>query len=977
MLSVANVRSAGGAASYFAKDNYYTSADADRSGLWVGKGAERLGLTGTVEARSFEAILRGELPDGGRIGHEGAARRAGTDLTFSLPKSWSMLALIGKDQRIVDAYREAVIETLQWAERNAAFMRVEQAGKERQVQTDNLIVALFQHDTNRNQEPNLHFHSVVANMTQGKDGTWKALRNDRLWQFNTLLNAMTMARFRVEVEKLGYRVGEVGKHGNFEAAGIDREAVMAFSTRRQEVLEARRGSGLEAGVIATLATRSAKGQDVDRDALMSQWQERAWGLGLDLVGMVRDAHERSSLMAIAARNAAHDRPSIAQRGKVIVLELAERLGIREGDPLVPARIHLRPTQEIAAAHAVASAVRHLSEREAAFKATDLAKAALDIGLPTTMPLIERRIGQLADQGALSKGRGTMQGWLTTTDAVALESRMLAEIGKGQGAATPIIPMDEAGRQLQASASLNFGMQLNAGQEAAGRMILLSTNRIVAVQGVAGAGKSTLLRPTAQILSEHGKRVIGLGVQNTLVRMLERDTGIPSMTLHRFLGQHRALLDGNASKAELAEARVSYRDTALVLDEASMVSTRDQDRLVRLANVLEVDRLVLIGDPKQLGAVEAGKPFALALAVGTETARMDTNLRARSESLKLAQAAAQQGRTGDAMEHLKDHIVEVSENCAVVAAERWLSLPPAERERTGIYVSGRQLCDEVNAAVQTGLAANGEIGPDKTALTVLSRVNATREELRQVRTYALGMVLEVATRQSRQNLAKGRYDVLKVDADKGTIELRDTDGHRHTFLPSRIGMRADNQALQLHERKALTVYKGDTIRWTANDHQRGLINADRATVTAIADNRLTVRTSAGMDQKLETGDPMLARIDLAYALNAHMAQGLTSDKGIAVMDSQTRKLLSARNFLVTITRLRDELTLIVDNRDKVELGIGRNSGDKTSALEVTERLGAAAAKGQAAGKAPAPEPKGKEPPELERTITKVVPFEMGI
>jgi len=77
------------------------------------------------------------------------------------------------------------------------------------------------------------------------------------------------------------------------------------------------------------------------------------------------------------------------------------------------------------------------------------------------------------------------------------------------------------------------------------------------------------------------------------------------------------------------------------------------------------------------------------------------------------------------------------------------------------------------------------------------------------------------------------------------------------------------------------------------------------------------------------------------------------------------------------RLRDELTLIVDNRDKVELGISRNPGDKTSALEVTERLGAAAAEGQAAGKAPAPEPKGKEPPELERTITKVVPFEMGI
>jgi hypothetical protein len=109
----------------------------------------------------------------------------------------------------------------------------------------------------------------------------------------------------------------------------------------------------------------------------------------------------------------------------------------------------------------------------------------------------------------------------------------------------------------------------------------------------------------------------------------------------------------------------------------------------------------------------------------------------------------------------------------------------------------------------------------------------------------------------------------------------------------------------------------------------------------------------------------------------MAQGLTSDKGIAVMDSRTRKLLSARNFLVTITRLRDELTLIVDNRDKVELGIGRNPGDKTSALEVTERLGAAAARGQEAGKAPEPVAEPKKPPELERTIERVRPFEMGI
>ncbi len=974
MLSVANVRSAGGAASYFAKDNYYAGADADRSGIWVGKGAERLGLSGTVEASAFEAILRGELPGGGRIGREGTVHRAGTDLTFSLPKSWSLLALVGKDERIIDAYRSAVIETLQWAEKNAAFMRVEKGGKESLNQTDNLTVALFQHDTNRNQEPNLHFHAAVANMTQGKDGTWKALRNDRLWQMNTLLNAMTMARFRVEVEKLGYAVGDIGKHGNFEAKGIDREAIMAFSTRRQEVLDARRGTGLEAGVIATLATRSAKVSNVDRDALLGQWQDQAWGMGLDLTGMVRGANERSAAMALAEQRLSQDRTSLTQRGKVMVLELAERLGLKDGDPLVPPRIHLKPAQEIAAAHAVAYALRHLSDREAAFKGTDLAKAALDFGLPTTMDKIEKRIEQLADHGALTKGRGAMQGWLTTADALALESRMLAEIERGKGAVLPILLSAEAGVQLQASASFNFGMQLNAGQEAAGRMILSSGNRIVAVHGVAGAGKSSLLRPTAQILAEHGKRVLGLGVQNTLVRMLERETGIPSMTLHRFLGAHRQIIEGTAGGHELAEARNTYRDTVLVLDEASMVSTRDSDRLVRLANLLGVDRLVLMGDARQLGAVEAGKPFALALAAGTETARMDTNLRARSETLKLAQAAAQQGRTSEALEHLKEHIVEVSGNSAIVAAERWLSLPTAERERTGIYVSGRQLRGEVNAAVQTGLAANGEIGPASTSLTVLSRVNATREELRHIKTYEPGMVLELSSRHARQKLSKGRYDVIAIDRAKGAVELRDTKGRSYAFMPSRLGASGDGQAIQLHERKDLRLYTGDTIRWTANDHQRGLINADRATISAITPHGITVRTSTGMEQDLKSDDPMLARIDLAYALNAHMAQGLTSDKGIAVMDSRERKLLSARNFLVTITRLRDELTLIVDNRDKVELGIDRNPGDKTSALEVTERLGAAAAKGQEAGKA---RDEVQPKPELERSIERVRPFEIGI
>ncbi len=230
------------------------------------------------------------------------------------------------------------------------------------------------------------------------------------------------------------------------------------------------------------------------------------------------------------------------------------------------------------------------------------------------------------------------------------------------------------------------------------------------------------------------------------------------------------------------------------------------------------------------------------------------------------------------------------------------------------------------------------------------------------------------RQARQGLARGRYTVTGVVADKGQVTLSDERGRAQRLLPARIGLHGDNQALQLFARKALRVYTGDTIRWTANDHERGLINADRATVTAIDKDGIAVRGVNGMEHRLEGDDPMLARIDLAYALNAHMAQGLTSDKGIAVMDSRERRLLSGRNFLVTVTRLRDELTLILDSRDKVAVGLERNPGDKTSALEITERLGAAAAKGQ---QAELPREEAQPKPELERSIERVRPFEIGI
>lgn len=973
MLSVANVRTAGGAANYFAKDNYYTHADADRSGEWLGKGADMLGLKGRIEARQFEAVLKGLLPDGSRVGSDNRTHRAGTDLTFSMPKSWSILSLVGGDKRILDAYAAAVRETLGWAEKNLAETRMEVRGKERAVTTGNLVVGLFQHDTNRNQEPNAHFHAVVANVTKGADGKWRALRNDKLWEHNTLLNAMTMARFRLSVEKLGYEIGEFGKHGNFEAVGVPREVRDAFSSRRAEILDrlaTMEGRGLAARNVANLMTRANKGKIEDRNALAQQWQEAATKLGFDPKAVIARANARAAdignVLGFGAKVL-----GIVEHGRTLAAAFAERLGLVKGDPLVPTRMGSRSAEAVAAVHAVASAVRHLGEREAAFSRTEIYRTALGFALPTSLLEIEHRVDQLLRQGHLVKGKGADRELVTTRDAIGLEQRIIAAVETGRGVAPAIVAPEVAGERLQALAQLKYGMTLNAGQEGAGRLLLGSHNRIVAIQGIAGAGKSTVLKPVADILREEGRAVLGLAVQNTLVQMLERETDIPSMTVARFLRQHRDLLEGGAP-ARLAEARSAMRGTVVLLDEASMVGNADKEKLVRLANLLELDRFASIGDRKQLGAVDAGKPFDVMQQAGVETAIMNINVRAREKALRDAQYAAQGGHIDEALRHLGSHVAEVGGGAAIDVAAAWLALSPAERERTSIYASGRVLRGEVNEAVQTGLKANGELGPGTMRLDVLSRVNTTREELRYARSYAPGMVVEVDRRQRGQGLANGEYQVVATDPGRERITLENARGRRFDFRPSQLRPQGEQDPLRLFEVRPLDIHDGDRIRWTETDHKRGLLNADQARIVAIDARSVTVKTSLGAEHRLAHNDPMLERLDLAYALNAHMAQGLTSDRGIAVMDSRERNLSNQQTFLVTITRLRDGLTLFVDNAGKLEAAVERNPGMKRSALETVDLLRDAAASGIAKAKAAEVQ---REPPERERTLSK--PFEIGI
>ncbi len=146
MLSTQAIKNIGHASHYFlGHDNYYTEEQTlskDRS-QWWGSGAQALGLSGTIDSELFTQLLKGKLPTGkqlGKVEDDSVKHRPGFDLTFSTPKSVSLLALLGGDKRIFSAVGRATDKALALIERNLAKARVTKNGVTDYQKTGNLVV---------------------------------------------------------------------------------------------------------------------------------------------------------------------------------------------------------------------------------------------------------------------------------------------------------------------------------------------------------------------------------------------------------------------------------------------------------------------------------------------------------------------------------------------------------------------------------------------------------------------------------------------------------------------------------------------------------------------------------------------------------------------------------------------------------------------------------------------------------------------
>ena len=959
MLSIGALSSAAQGASYYERDGYYAKDDPEHreASGWAGRGAEELGLTGPVDPETFRAVLEGKVPDGsgtelGRRGKDGEIlHRPGRDLTFSAPKSVSLAALVGGDARIVEAHDRAVAAALSWVEKNAAETRMKDSDTGRMMRAGNqkIVAATFRHDTSRNLDPQLHTHAVLANMVRGEDGKWRSMANEGLYARQKLIGMLYRNELAAGLGKLGYDIEKTHADGRFEIGGVPRETIEAFSSRRAEIevaMEARDlGSSADNPRLAeraALMTR-AKKRDIDRDELRTVWQRQAADLGLDAKALVAEAEGKS---AVSGRDSvAEPAAGLGEAGGAGGRERDEAGGVgRAAAPASNAAVADRePGGDLSgapgrgsavgaaprspAAEAVAWGMAHLSEREAVFARTDLLAAAL-AHAPGAASIgdVEREVAALEKAGTLHAVNIPGAEDSLATDRTVGEEREAAALwrgGQGRGRA----PM----RGWQVQGHLNKG-PLTAGQKDAVKLILSAKDRTVGVQGYAGTGKTTMLNRARTLAEKKGWRMAGLAPSASAVQTLASEAGIESQTLQRFLARNAGVAEGRLTRKGAKEMRAAFAKTILVVDEGSLASTVQARDLLRIANALRIPRVVLVGDAKQLDAVDAGKPFAQLQAAGMQTATMDEIMRQRDPALKEAVEASLKGDIERAFEKLGSNVAEVKpDNIAGAVAARWLRLDADARANTGVMAPSHELRQAINGHIRERLAREGRIhGPAMESERLVSK-GYTNAEKALAANYGPGDVVAFHRPYKRIGVEKGdERQVTGVDRKARAVLLDDGKGGSVAWKPQEIGGRRGGS--EIYRAEEIELRAGDRIRWTRNDAGLGLVNSRTAEVLKVANGRVTFRLEDGKTLELGKGDPQLRHLDHAWASTVHAFQGRTVDRVIAAMEARHKHLTTQKSFYVEISRARDRAELVTDNAEDLKAQLEAVTGERVAALE---------------------------------------------
>jgi conjugative relaxase-like TrwC/TraI family protein len=856
-----------GAKSYYSTADYYTEGQ-ELAGVWRGRGAERLGLAGDVRRDAWDALCDNRDPATGETltQRQKSNRRVGYDFNFHVPKSVSLVYALTEDERILDAFRDAVGETMSAIE-SEMQTRVRAGGRNEDRATGNLVWGEFVHFTARPvdgvPDPHLHAHCFVFNTTfDSVEQRWKAGQFADLKRDGPYFEALFHSQLSAELARLGYPI-ELTPHG-WEIAGVPKPALRKFS-RRTALIEAK---AAEQGITHAAEkdelgarTREKKRDELSLPELRETWRSR---LTADESESIRSASE-------AAKTAAAERDVAREREVKTVL--TPKLGasnvieIHTGRalPVAASKQRTSPCDKAALKHAIDLALDHGFERSAVVPERVAQAEALKRTYGSAG--IDDVKAELASRPLLKIERGGRT-FVTTRDILDEESRMLDFARRGRGTCRPLAPESHKLKREW----------LNDDQRRAVRHVLRSSDRVTLVRGAAGVGKTSMMLEATEAIEAGGHRVLAFAPSTAASRGVLRDEGFASADTVT-----RLLVD--PTMQERARGQVLW------IDEAGLLGSRTMEQVFDLADRIDA-RVILSGDRRQHGSVERGAPLRLLETHAGLIPAEIKEIQRQTGEYKQAVRALSEGRVTDAFRQL-DRMRVIRE---IPDEQRYKALAAefvdASRKGSALVVSPTHAEGQrISAEIRDLLRQTGRLSRSDRPHAILANANFTQADRADPMCYRPDDVL--VFHQNAQGFKKGQSvraaDLAKLPLDQAS--------RFQVFRPG-----------------TLPLAVGERIRITRNgrtaDGRHELANGATFTVKEI---------DAAGNLRLKNGWTIardFAHLTHGYVSTSFASQGRSVDHVILGQSAASWPAGSREQFYVSVSRGRKSATIYTD--DKAEL-----------------------------------------------------------
>jgi conjugative relaxase-like TrwC/TraI family protein len=722
---------------YHSKDNYYSQGEGLGNSQWCGEFAEAQGLTGVIKSEDWKQACKGKDPQGKELRRKQMNSRAGWDITLSACKSASLKALVDQDPIVLSAHQEAVLQTVQYIESYCIYAQVKINGQLTREQTQKGQFSLFEHDDNRNQEPQLHTHVVILNQTLCADGKSRTLDSRELFIQKKTIGAYYDHCFANQLQKKGFELEWTSDH-TFEIKGYQKDQLEAFSGRRQQIREYLEQQNIslaqataEQKAIACLESRPVKIhklQPIDHELQRQAWQQES-----DRLGII------------------HPQPS------------AQFQQLYELNPH-PGSLH----------QVIKDGIESATAYQVAVTRQELLRHCLRQAQAHYSPIeVEQALDQSPDLVTTLDGR-----W-TTTRTLDREQFVVTSANQGQNTQSPL-------NDAEIVTAIAQRYELNEGQTAGLKHIATSTDFITLLQGNAGVGKTYTLKAFRDCLPpDQRDKLRGLAPSVATAETLTQDTDIPAATVDRYL----------FSTPDPASA-----GDILLVEEAGMLSVQQMEQLIQKAQDTQ-SRLILVGDTKQLSSIEAGAPFRLLQTRSDlKTVTIEQNLRQKAPHLFIAADLAAQRRTDEAISVLERchciHEIPVSQERNRTVVSQYLDRTPQEQAQTLILCDTNSDRRDITAQIRAAYVAEGRLGETSQTIQILYPKHLDKQAIAQGYNYQPGDVIRFW--RTTQALPDAYYRVMEVK-DQSLI-LKDRRGQQKELMLNRHKEREvfQCQTLELRE-----------------------------------------------------------------------------------------------------------------------------------------------------------------------------------